>query len=99
MRELGKRSKQVQQARRLAALAEESGEATTGSIGAGDAIGLLEFRDFRSGRITRWTECRGNRVNNFTLKTPDGRQSKPHGLAWLLAKVRPILLGKRFSHS
>lgn len=60
MRELGKRSQQIQQARRLAALAEESGEATTGSIGAGDAIGLL---------------------------------------AWLLAKVRPILLGKRSIHS
>lgn len=98
MRELGKRSQQVQRARRAAALAEESGNQPPSPI-AGDAIGLLEFRDFRSGRITRWTVCRGNRVNNFTLKTPDGRQSKPHGLAWLLAKVRPILLGKRSVHS
>ena len=59
---------------------------------SGDAIGSLEWRNFQTGKVTRWTVLRGNRCNNYQLRTPDGRKSMSHGLAWLLAKVRHVIL-------
>lgn len=58
----------------------------------GDPIGSIQYRNFRTGKVTRWTVLRGDRVNNYQLRTPDGRKSKPHGFAWIMQKLRPLLL-------
>lgn len=80
----------------MQAMAErETAEALSPPIQMGDAIGMMEYRDFRNGRIYRWTVCRGDRTNNFSIRHPDGRQSKPHGMAWLLDRIRPVILGFR----
>ena len=39
----------------------------------GDAIGALEWRDFRTGKVMRWTVLRGDRVDRVILRHPDGR--------------------------
>lgn len=61
-------------------------------FGEGAAIGSIEYRNFLTGAVKRWTVIGGNRRNNYALRTPDGRTSKPHGLTWILAKLRPVLL-------
>lgn len=94
MAELGRISQAKRAARRMAAIdPEELAEMLANPpVTDGDAIGSLEWRNFLNGKVTRWTVLRGNRVNNYRLRSPDGRKSKPHGLAWLLAKVRHIIL-------
>ena len=96
MSALGKKSQAAQRARRLAAIDPQDAADMLANppVSDGDAIGSLVWRDFRSGRIARWTVLRGNRINNYRLRSPDGRQSNPHGLAWLLAKVRHVILTK-----
>jgi hypothetical protein len=63
-------------------------------VGNGSVIGSLEARNFRTGEVLRWAVLRGNRINNYRLRTPDGRESRPHGLAWLLDHLRPVLVRK-----
>jgi len=94
MSELGKQSQRVQSARRLALIDPEdvADRLANPPPEFGDSIGSLEWRNFQTGKVTRWTVLRGNRCNNYALRTPDGRESKPHGLAWLLAKVRHVIL-------
>ena len=94
MSRLGKLSQAAQRAKRLAAIApEEVAEMTANPPpAAGDAIGSIELRNFRNGTVTRWTVLRGNRRNNYCLRTPDKRKSKPHGMAWIMTKLRPVFL-------
>ena len=58
----------------------------------GSPLGSFEWRNYLTGKVTRWAVLRGTRRNNYRLRTPDGRTSKPHGMAWLLAKMRPVIL-------
>ncbi len=60
----------------------------------GDAIGSIEIRNFRSGHVVHWTILRGKRSNNYILPSPDGRQSKAHGMAWITSHLRPLILHK-----
>lgn len=94
MSALGKRSQAVQRERRMAAIDAEDLAAilTTPVMCDGTPIGSFQWQDFRTGKIRRWTVLRGNRRNNYRLRTPDGRQSLAHGLAWCLAKVRRVIL-------
>lgn len=92
---MGKRSQAVQRARREAAISDDDLRllAADPPLLKGDVIGRIEFQDFRSGTIRRWSVCRGNRTNNYTLRSPDGRESKPHGMSWILERVRKVILG------
>jgi hypothetical protein len=97
MSAMGKRSQEVQRERRLAEMTPEVLREMESNppLQEGSALGMLRYHDFCSGRVTSWVIERGDRTNNYRLRHPDGRRSKPHGLAWILEKVRPVLLGKK----
>jgi hypothetical protein len=97
---MGKKSQEVQRARWEAdADPQELADlAANPPLVEGDAIGAIQWTNFRTGKVTRWTVLRGDRTNNYRLRSPDGRESKPHGMAWILEKVRPVILTRcRFS--
>lgn len=60
----------------------------------GDAIGSLQWTDFRTGKVQRWTVLRGDRVDRVMLRAPDGRTSKAHGWTWVMVKLRSWLCGR-----
>lgn len=93
MSERGKKSQAVQRVRREAAITPEMLMNMTAnpSLGPGSVLGSLQWSNAITGKVTRWAVLRGNRVNNYVLRTPDGRTSRPHGMAWILEKIRPIL--------
>ena len=93
---MGKRSQEVQRARREAEITPEflMDLQANPPLRKGDAIGSLQWTNFLTGQVTRWAVLRGDRSNNFILRSPDGRTSKPHGLAWMLEKVRPVILSR-----
>lgn len=99
MSAMGKRSQQVQRDRRLAEITPEVLRELEMNppLREGSALGSIRYHDFASGKVTSWVIERGDRINNFRLRTPDGWKSKPHGMAWILEKVRPVLLGKKFA--
>lgn len=94
MSERGKKSQAAQRARREAAITPENlmDLAANQPLGPGSVLGAFQWHNHLTGRVTRWAVLRGNRRNNYVLRTPDGRPSRPHGMAWLLEKIRPVLL-------
>lgn len=94
MSERGKKSQAVQRARREAAITPEMLMDMTANppLVEGSVLGSLQWTNHITGKITRWTVLRGNRVNNYVLRSLDGRTSRPHGMAWMLEKLRPVLL-------
>jgi len=94
MSRLGQLSQAVQRAKRLAAVDPEAlaDMLANPMPAAGETIGSIELRGFRSGAVARWTILRGPRRNNYARRTPDGRTSRPHGLAWILNCLRRVLL-------
>jgi hypothetical protein len=94
MSAMGKKSQSVQRERREAAITQEDimDMRANPALCPGDAMGSIEVRNFRSGAVARWTVLRGRRVNNYRLRTPDGRTSKDHGMAWIATKLRPVIL-------
>ena len=61
----------------------------------GDAIGCLQWTDFRTGRVRRWTVKIGDRSDRITLHAPDGRHTESHGWAWALNHLRGFLAGSK----
>jgi len=61
----------------------------------GDALGCLQWTDFRTGQVRRWTIRIGNRRDQVTAHTPDGRKTENHGWTWLLAHLRGFLSGHK----
>ena len=96
MSALGRKSQAAQSARRIAAIGPEelADMLANPPVCDGDAIGCLECRNFRTGAVSRWTVLRGERRDNYRLRTPDGRKSNAHGLSWLLVKLRRVILRK-----
>lgn len=61
-----------------------------------DPAGSLQWTDFRTGRVIRWTVLLGARAGTFRLRTPDGRTHRTaRGWSWLLDHLRPILARTR----
>lgn len=89
-----KKSQAVQAARRAACITPEMLQDMTANPPPcpGEPIRSLEWCNIQTGAILRWTLLRGPRANNYILRTPDGRHSKPHGMAWIMSHLRPILL-------
>ena len=94
MSRLGKISQATQRARRLAGITPEMLQDMTANppLREGDTMRSLEWRNIQSGEILRWTFLRGPRRNNYRMRTPDGRLSKSHGMAWFMVHLRPIFL-------
>ena len=91
---MGKRSQEVQTARRLAAMDPQEllERRTSMEFGPGAPVRTIEIRDLFTGIIRRWTVLQGPRLNNFILRSPSGKTSKPHGTAWIMNKLRRVLL-------
>jgi len=61
----------------------------------GDALGCLQWHDFRTGKVRRWTVRIGDRADQVTLNAPDGRATGSHGWAWVMTHLRPYLCGRK----
>ena len=96
MSEMGKKSQAARAARRIAEIDLEqlADELANPMPIYGDAVGSIEIRSFGSGTVTRWTVLRGTRRNNYMRRSPDGRKSRDHGMAWILDHIRPVLLSR-----
>jgi len=99
---MGKKSQAVQSSRRNAeepARARELAEIEIQNLprNQGDALGVLQWTDFRTGKVRRWTVRIGDRADRVTLHNPDGRGTGSHGWAWVLNHLRPYLCGRRQS--
>ena len=94
MSEMGKASQLVQAARRMAEMTPEilMDLASNPRYSEADSLGSITWHNHRTGRVTKWIVERGPRLNNYRLRSPDGRKSKPHGMAWLLEKMRAVIL-------
>ena len=93
MSEMGKASQRVQRERRLADLPERlrelaETEATNLPRRQGDAMGSLQWHDFATGKVNRWTIRIGDRADRITLTLPNGNTTKSHGWTWALTKLR-----------
>lgn len=61
----------------------------------GDAIGCLQWTDFATGRVRRWTVRIGDRRDRITLESPDGRKTQSHGWTWAMDQLRGFLAGTK----
>ena len=61
----------------------------------GDPLGCLQWTDFRSGKVRRWTVRIGDRMDRITLHAPDGRKTESHGWTWALDHLRGFLAGTK----
>lgn len=57
----------------------------------GDALGCLQWTDFRSGKVRRWTVRIGDRIDRITVESPGEKPSSSHGWTWFLTKLRKHL--------
>ena len=91
---MGKASQRVQSERRMAEMTPEILQdlAANPHYAEGDSLGSITWHNHRTGRVTKWIVERGPRINNYRLRSPDGRKSKPHGMAWMLEKIRAVIL-------
>ena len=53
----------------------------------GDALGILQWHDFRTGKVRRWTIRIGDRADRITAES-NGKITKSHGWTWLLNHLR-----------
>jgi hypothetical protein len=61
----------------------------------GDALGCLQWSDFRTGKVRRWVVRIGDRSDRVTLETPEGTATRSHGWTWVMNHLRAKLVGKR----
>ena len=97
---MGKASQRVQTARRMAYMPERLREMAEWDVQNlprknGDALGCLEWRDFRTGKVRRWVVRIGDRADRITLESPDGRQTAAHGWTWAMDHLRGFLAGRK----
>ena len=97
---MGKLSQRIQADRRAADLPERIRELAEIDVQnlprkEGDALGCLQWTDFRTGRVRRWTVRIGDRADRITLHSPDGRKTGSHGWAWALDHLRGFLCGRK----
>ena len=97
---MGKASQRVQSERRMVdapARLREMAERDTENLPRkqGDALGCLQWTDFHTGKVRRWTVRIGDRRDRITLESPDGRKTGSHGWTWALAHLRSYLCGTK----
>jgi hypothetical protein len=57
----------------------------------GDALGCLQWTDFRTGRVRRWAVRIGNRRDRITVEAPGESPLPGHGWTWFLTLLRKHL--------
>jgi hypothetical protein len=100
MSAMGKTSQRIQAERRMVDLPERIREMAEWDIQnlprkTGDALGCLQWHDFSTGKVRRWTVRIGDRIDRITLESPDGRKTGSHGWAWALDHLRGFLCGRK----
>ena len=95
-RKMGIASQRVQRKRRMADLPERLRELAEIEIQnlprkQGDALGCLQWTDFRSGKVRRWTVRIGCRRDRITVEAPGQAPSPSHGWTWFLTQLRKHL--------
>jgi hypothetical protein len=61
----------------------------------GDQLGCLQWTDFRTGKVRRWTVRIGNRIDRVTLEAPGGKRTGSHGWTWVMDHLRGYLCGNK----
>ena len=61
----------------------------------GDALGCLQWTDFRTGKVRRWIVRIGARSDRVTLETPNGKRTGSHGWTWVMDHLRSYLAGRK----
>jgi hypothetical protein len=92
---MGRRSQAVQAQQRMADVTVDDLTDALSIPQQGDAIGSLQYRDFRTGKVRRWTVLRGDRADRVVLRSPDGRQTQAHGWTWVMDHLRGYLAGRK----
>ena len=93
---MGKASQRVQAEQRMAdapARLREMAEWDVQNLPRkqGDALGCLQWTDFRTGKVRRWTVRIGDRRDRITVEAPGDAPSKSHGWTWFLTQLRKHL--------
>jgi len=98
--EMGKTSQRVQAECRMIDFKERMHELAELEVqnlpqNQGDSLGSLQWTDFRTGKVRRWTVKIGDRIDRITLESPDGRKTASHGWTWALDHLRGFLAGRK----
>lgn len=96
MSALGKASQRVQQAARMERMADRLRETAEYDVWnlprkQGDALGCLQWTDFRTGRVRRWIVRIGDRADRMTVESPGSKPGASHGWTWILTHLRKHL--------
>ena len=97
---MGKASPRAQAERRMVDMLERLLEMAEWDVQnlprkQGDPLGCLQWTDFRTGKVRRWTVCIGDRCDRITLHAPDGRATQSHGWGWVMSHLRGFLAGTK----
>ena len=97
---MGKASQRVQSERRMVDVQELLREMAEWDVQnlprkQGDALGRLQWTDFRTGKVRRWVVRIGDRSDRMTMESPDGRKTQSHGWTYLLNHLRGFLAGTK----
>jgi len=57
----------------------------------GDALGCLQWHDFRTGKVRRWTIRIGDRSDRITAES-NSKITKSHGWTWLFNHLRTKII-------
>jgi hypothetical protein len=58
----------------------------------GDVIGVLQWTEFRTGKVRRWTVKIGNRIDRITVETPQTKPTRSMGWSEFLTGLRKRLV-------
>ncbi len=99
-RKMGLASQAAQRARREAEMPERMREMAEIDVmnlprREGDALGCLQWMDFRTGKCRRWIFRIGDRADRVTMEAMDGRRTLSHGWTWVMDRLRGHLAGRR----
>lgn len=58
---------------------------------AGDALGCMQWTDYRTGKVRKWVIRIGDRIDRITVESPHTERSRSHGWTWFLTSLRKHL--------
>jgi len=95
-RKMGIASQRIQRERRMADMparlrALEEIEIQNLPYKQGDALGCMQWTDFRTGKVRRWIVRIGDRSDRITVESPGTSKSPSHGWTWFLTQLRKHL--------